>query len=264
VKVKTVTLLFAAVLFVFGYSHLCVGAEPVSSAKRLSPSVVQSRMLNNISLQKKINKIGNKWAVKRAVLLQHIQQMKEQDLWLEHQIKQYKAYIKEERQTIAELHRRQQILSHINMVLDPYLDSVTDRLSMFIKSDLPFLKEAREARVNFLRHSLDDYNTGLGERLRRVLHALEIESKYGMEITSYEQDIKINGRPTDVRILRLGRVAMFFVTLDGQEAGKFDKQSGKWVLLPSKYAQAIDTTIEISQRKMAAKLVDLPIGRLEK
>jgi len=256
ISILTIALSLMVILF---YSNRALSAN-----KTISPSDIKHEMLSNIELQQKVKKLGDKWAQKRAMLLQQIQQLKSQKIWLDYQIKLYKAYINEEHQTIAELKRRQKILEQINIKLEPYLGQVVTRLSNFIKHDMPFLQQERATRLDFLKQSLVNYKIGLGEKLRRVLQALEIEAKYGMQINTREDEITLNGQKLDGYILRLGRLDMFFVSLNRQIAAKYNKKLNRWVKISDEYIDDIEQTIQISQKKRAAQIVDLPIGRLTK
>ena len=258
-KKNIITALILSVIIITFYINKAFCIE-----KNISPSSIKHEILTNITLQQSVKKLGDKWAQKRAILLQQIQQLKDQDIWLKYQIKLYKAYINEENQTIAELKRRQKILEQINIKLEPYLDQVVNRLANFIKNDMPFLHQERITRLKFLKQSLVNYKIGLGEKLRRVLQALEVEAKYGMEIQTTEDEISLNGQKIDGYILRLGRLDMFFISLDRQIAAKYNKKLNKWVKISDQYIDDIEQTIEISQKKRAAQIVDLPIGRLTK
>lgn len=256
---KIIKIVILTLIITIIYTTMCF-----SSNEKVSPSTIKHEILSNIKLQQNVKELGDTWAQKRAKLLQQIQELKSQNLWLNYQIKLYKAYIEEEKQTIAELKRRQEILEQINIKLEPYLDKVVNNLSNFIDQDMPFLMQERKTRLSFLRQSLINYKIGLGEKLRRVLQALEIEAKYGMEIQTREDEINLNGQKLDGYILRLGRMDMFFISLDRQIAAKYNKYQKKWIKISNEYIDDIEQTIEISQKKRAAQIVDLPIGRLTK
>ncbi len=256
---KIIKIVILTLIITIIYTTMCF-----SSNEKVSPSTIKHEILSNIKLQQNVKELGDTWAQKRAKLLQQIQELKSQNLWLNYQIKLYKAYIEEEKQTIAELKRRQEILEQINIKLEPYLDKVVNNLSNFIDQDMPFLMQERKTRLSFLRQSLINYKIGLGEKLRRVLQALEIEAKYGMEIQTREDEINLNGQKLDGYILRLGRLDMFFISLDRQIAAKYNKYQKKWIKISNEYIDDIEQTIEISQKKRAAQIVDLPIGRLTK
>ncbi len=256
---KILKIVILTLIITIIYTTMCF-----SSNEKVSPSTIKHEILSNITLQQNVKELGDTWAQKRAKLLQQIQELKSQNLWLNYQIKLYKAYIEEEKQTIAELKRRQEILEQINIKLEPYLDKVVNNLSNFIDQDMPFLMQERKTRLSFLRQSLINYKIGLGEKLRRVLQALEIEAKYGMEIQTREDEINLNGQKLDGYILRLGRMDMFFISLDRQIAAKYNKYQKKWIKISNEYIDDIEQTIEISQKKRAAQIVDLPIGRLTK
>src|SRR5690606_27005908 len=55
---------------------------------------------------------------------------------------------------------------------------------------------------------LDDHELPAAERYRLILNAYEIEAAYGRGVASYVETVEVNGVPTRVNVLRIGRVAL--------------------------------------------------------
>ncbi len=66
-----------------------------------------------------------------------------------------------------------------------------------------------------------------------------------------------------MNIFRLGRVALFYQSLDKKQAGWFDREKRQWEPLPDKYAREISRALEIAEKKRTPELLDLPIGSPE-
>ncbi len=230
------------------------------TATAQSPRQIEDILQGAVELQQEVQKEGDEWAREREVLLQEIRDLKNQKRWLEFQINKHREYIRREKAVIKELGRRERELSRINIALEPYLEEVSQRLASFVNSDMPFLPEERKRRLSFLRDALNDYHISLGEKLRRVLEALLVEANYGKGMEKTEVTLDLNGVPTEVEMLRLGRLALFFQTPDQKTTGMFDRRTRKWEILPSKYTRDVGLAMEMADRKRATELLFLPVG----
>jgi hypothetical protein len=143
------------------------------------------------------------------------------------------------------------------------LDEWFARLEAFVRNDLPFLHQERQKRIRFLKDSLNNYHLGLDEKTRRLLESLQAEAGYGGTVEKSETEIHLETGPAQVNIFRLGRVAIFYQSLDGKSGGWFHPKTKKWEQLPDKYNRVISAALEIAEKKRTPELLELPIGKLE-
>ncbi len=119
-----------------------------------------------------------------------------------------------ERQIQNQLARVQQIEDSIDQVtviqrqMTPLVIRMIDGLEQFVELDVPFQKEERMQRVQFLRSSLDRADVSVAEKFRGVLEAYNIELQYGRGIDTYRGSIDLGGAERVVDFLRVGRVAL--------------------------------------------------------
>ncbi|GAA4876012.1 DUF3450 family protein [Ferrimonas pelagia] len=180
--------------------------------------------------------------------------------WLEFQIAQTERYINQQQVQIAQL---QQDLDNINAVrseLAPNLEIWYADLERWVLNDRPFERESRLRRLTLLRQAMDDVNIGTAERLRQLFEALliEVDMGYGNHIS--DSAITVEAQTLQVRILRLGRVAQFYQTYDGQHIGWFEPGSQQWQALPKPQHDAIRQAFAIASQRQNATLVPLPLG----
>ena len=199
------------------------------------------------------------WTDQRESMAAEIRDMKATDAWLEFQNRKYEKYISRQESVIAELERRKVEAERIRHELEPFLETVVDRLEEFVGRDLPFLAEERARRIAFLRDSLDDYHLALSEKLRRVFEALLVETEYGRSVSTTPEELVINGQPTLVSTFRLGRYALFYQTADGAEAGMWDRTTGQWKPLDDSLARDLKLAADMANRKRAVELLQLPV-----
>jgi hypothetical protein len=137
-------------------------------------------------------------------------------------------------------------------------------MEAFVAKDLPFLSEERQRRIAALKRSLNNYNLPLSEKLRRVFsEGLQIETEYGRMVETVEdQTLNIDGTETQVMIFRLGRVGMFYMSLDESQIGRYNTEKRQWEPLQTDLTRSIKRGIDIGQRKRTAEIIDLPLGAL--
>ena len=145
----------------------------------------------------------------------------------------------------------------------PHLLSMIDWLDAFIAQDLPFHTQERQQRINYLKSSIVDPNTNLPERYRRVLEAYQIESEYGYTVEAYPQTITLTNTALHVKLLRIGRIGLYFQSEDGQHSGYWDHKQSIWHNASAD--PAIDIADEIKQGLLIAQkqrphsLLSLPV-----
>lgn len=162
----------------------------------------------------------------------------------------------------AEINRIIQELSEIDEIrgeIDPLMDNMLQTLGQFIELDSPFLAEEREARYIALKQEFDKGSSTISERFRRLLEAYQIEADYGRNIEAYQGNLPLDGSPKMVDFLRLGRVALFYLTLDGEQAAIWDNRKRDWQHLDKGYLPDIAYALRIARKQLPPDLMTLPL-----
>lgn len=202
-----------------------------------------------------------KWDDIKRDLAAEITNMKMLDDWMNFQNQKYQRYVKRQQKTIAELKRRKAEAQKICMELEPFLETIVDKLEEQVNADLPFLNKERTQRITFLRDSLDDYHLELSEKLRRVFEALQVETEYGRNVETTSEQIELDGIPTTVSVFRLGRTALYYQTEDGNSSGYWDRHNKIWVPVNTEFSRDIQKAKDMASRKRAVELISLPIAQ---
>jgi len=145
----------------------------------------------------------------------------------------------------------------------PLMMRMIDGLDKFVQLDVPFLEEERHKRVNFLRTMIERADVGVSEKLRRVLEAYQIENDYGRTIEAYRGSLEVGGLNAEVDFLRIGRVALYYQTIDGVKSGVWDQKAREWAELPTTYRNQIKQGLRIAQKQVAPNLLLLPVSAPE-
>jgi septal ring factor EnvC (AmiA/AmiB activator) len=146
--------------------------------------------------------------------------------------------------------------------IDPFIVEQLGRLETLVAGGLPFLPAERQQRAKSLTALLTDPDTAMSEKLRKTMEALFVEAEYGDTIEVYQETIAIDGQPVLVDLFRLGRLALFYQTLDRKQCGHYDVAAEAWRPLPANHNRAIQAAIEIGARRKPVELLSLPLGRM--
>jgi len=143
--------------------------------------------------------------------------------------------------------------------LTPLMLRMVDSLDKFITLDLPFLKQERRERVDNLKRLMADPEATSAERYRRLLEAYQIEIDYGRSLGVERAQIGSDGSAREVDALRVGRAALFYLTLDGEEAGRWDTAKKGWEPLDREWRASIRKGLRIAREISAPDVLHLPM-----
>lgn len=172
---------------------------------------------------------------------------------------QMERLVRSQTEALKSLADQQRDLEVTQRELLPLLVRMVDTLGRFVDLDLPFHRPERRQRVAELRRILDRADTGLAHKLRQVLEAYQIESDYGRSVEAYRDTLSLTGAERTVEVLRLGRVALYYLTLDGAQAGYWDHAAGHWQPLSESYRDGIRKGIRVASKEVAPELLVLPV-----
>lgn len=139
----------------------------------------------------------------------------------------------------------------------PLMLRMLDGLERFVASDLPFLLDERQERIDNLRRLFADPSSTLADKFSRLIEAYRIEYDYGRSLGAERRTLGQDGAVVDV--LRVGRVALFYRRLDGDEVGSWDARQQRWQALPDRFEADIRQGLRIARETSAASLLVLPL-----
>ena len=190
----------------------------------------------------------------RATLKQH------EDL--EKYNNQLSAIIASQQQDMTSLKEQITRVGTLERDIVPLMSDMLDGLENFIALDLPFFIEERQQRITRLRTLLNSADQSNSEKYRRILEAYQIENDYGRSIETMEQTLEQAGNGAarqTVNILKVGRLALFYQTLDGGESYRWVQARKAWQRLDDGYNKAIRDGIKIAKEQITPNLLLLPV-----
>jgi hypothetical protein len=143
----------------------------------------------------------------------------------------------------------------------PLMTKMIQVLEQFVALDIPFLQEERHNRIVSLKTMMDRADVSLSEKYRRIMEAYQVETEYGRTIEAYQADLETEGDKRTVDFLRIGRVSLFYLTLDGMEAGVWDADKQAWVTLSDDYLQPIADGLKVARKQLPPDLLVLPVKK---
>jgi len=141
--------------------------------------------------------------------------------------------------------------------IPPLAEKMLDSLEDFILIDTPFRLEERRGRIDLVRSSLSKPKVTASEQVRQVLEAYNIESEYGRKIDTYEAELEDG---TQVNVLVIGRIGMFYQTKDEQQSGVWNNETNDWEEV-SGYRTAIRDGIRMAKKLAPTDMLLLPVSK---
>ena len=141
----------------------------------------------------------------------------------------------------------------------PLMLRMVSALEQFVALDIPFLPRERAERLQFVLEAIDRVDVTVAEKFRQVLEAYLIELEFGRTIEAYTGTVDVNGQKLEVDFLRVGRIGLYYQTLDGTQSARWDVQSKGWSDLPASDRNPIREAIRVARKLTAPNLLTLPL-----
>lgn len=170
-----------------------------------------------------------------------------------------KTLIASQRQEKREMAHQIQEIARAEREIVPLMIRMVETLERFVQLDTPFLPEERRQRIEQLKQLLSSAEATTAEKFRRILEAYQIENDYARTIEAYRAELKLEDGERPVDFLRLGRVALFYQTLDGEQSGFWNPHKKAWETLPDDFRRPIRQGLRVARKEAAPDLLTLPI-----
>ncbi len=141
----------------------------------------------------------------------------------------------------------------------PLLVRMADALEAFVEADQPFDLDARRARVAGLRNLLADPEAGLSEQYRGAYAAWQAEAAAGRTLAAERVNLPGSRSGQLVDLVRVGRLGLYALALDGSSAWVWRPQARDFVELPRGTVPALKQALRVAQEQAAPSLLTLPL-----
>lgn len=229
-------------------------------------AVAANPVASGIELQAETNNAGIRSQQEIDTLWEDTRLLREQYRQTERELEGLRSYdlhlermVGAQEEAIAGLESQLEEAQDIQRAVIPLLARMLDSLARFVELDRPFLLDERRQRVNTLKALLDSPSATVAEKYRRTMEAYQVEVEYGRTLETYRGTLSIGGNQRSVDFLRVGRVALFYRSLDQSESGVWDQVKRNWVRLPDNYLPSLKQAYRVASRQLAPELLTLPV-----
>ncbi|MFM7784284.1 MAG: DUF3450 domain-containing protein [Gammaproteobacteria bacterium] len=206
------------------------------------------------SSQKRINEIRDRLqdaASRYATAIADAESLEKYNSQLEKQVKA-------QRDEVASIESQLLEIETTSREVQPLMQRMVDTLERFVAVDVPFLLDERTKRVKTLQEIMPRADVTISEKYRRIIEAYQIELEYGRTLEAYDGLMGMGADARTVRFVRLGRIALLYQSLDGQETGYWDADQKKWVV-DNSYAAAVAEARRVARKDGPPDLLTVPV-----
>lgn len=238
----------------------CGSITTLSAAPDTFREELEKGVGETVAVEQQTAGLHRKWQLEERLLADETHALELEAKLLEARSRKLQGYGQQRHREISRLCQGLDDMAEIGIRLEPYLDELVGRIKKLQANDLPFSLIERERRLADLNETLNGYDVDLAEKLRRLMEVLKIEAGFGRGFEVSEENLTIGAGEATVRVLRLGRVGLYYLTLDGARAGWFNRDRKVWEELPGTYSEAVKEALRMALKQRAFDLVRLPVG----
>lgn len=168
--------------------------------------------------------------------------------------------VAQQEEQLASFDRQLAAIEETQRNIVPLMSRMLEVLDELIRADTPFLPSERQARLAALQEMMYRPDVTLPDKFRRIMEAYQIEMDYSRNIEAYEGPLpREDGENLTVEFLRVGRLGLYYRTLDGQETGYWSDIDNSWKKLPQEYNQTIAQGLKIARKEAPPDFFKVPV-----
>jgi hypothetical protein len=223
---------------------------------------IEQPVRESINTRQATQKAEEQWRLEREKMVARFEQLQKEQEQLQYQKTELYRQAELTRPRLVAKEKQLADIEQISSRIRPFLDELVNELKFRVAEGLPFLTSERQRRIHKLESIMADPEITLSEKYRKVMEALLVEAEYGFTIEVYQETITVEDQPMLVDIFRLGRLSLFYQSLDQKHCGFYNVAKGRWQSLHPSQNQEMRTAIEIGTKRRPVELLALPIGRM--
>jgi hypothetical protein len=202
------------------------------------------------------------WRQEKETLVSRLTTLENEAVRLKRERRERQAEIDAARTRLASKQKQLADIEEISSQIDPFVAQLAQTLSQRLAEDPPFLSGERRQRLADLNALLADPDAAVSEKYRKAMEALLIEAEYGFTTETYRETIMVDGQSLLVDIFRLGRLGLFYQSLDRSRSGFYNIANRSWQSLAGLHNPALTSAIEIAAKRRPVEMLHLPLGRM--
>ncbi|MFO7840287.1 MAG: DUF3450 domain-containing protein [Desulfosalsimonadaceae bacterium] len=224
---------------------------------------IEQPVKDAIDIRQKTQKRQEAWRQEKQRRLARLEALQKAQERLKSRKEKLKDAAQAAKERIADKKKQIADIDAISGEIQPFLEKLLKKLKTRIDADLAFLPEERIRRIEKLDRLIADPEAATSQKYRKMMEALLIEAEYGFTNEVYQQTISVEGQKRLVNIFRLGRLNLFYLTLDHAHCGFYNIAEKTWEPLSGFYLPQIQAAVDIAAKRRTAEMLTLPLGRIK-
>lgn len=176
-------------------------------------------------------------------------------------VRQQETVVEAQREELASLEDQLSRVDEITAQVTPMLIEMIADLRMFVEADMPFKMDERMDAIESLESAMERADVNTAERYRLIIEAYQREMEYGSTFDTWQEEVDIDGAPTNVNMMLFGRVAYVYMTPDRKVIRRWDRDAGAFVDVDSKFREDILKSIRITDGLAQQDVVFAPVSK---
>lgn len=173
-------------------------------------------------------------------------------------VDQQRIFLQSQQNEIESLQNQIARVGEVQDALLPMMLQMIGNLEKFVDQDIPFKMAARKERIDKLKDIMQDPDVSPSERYRQIINAYQIELAYGNQTESFEGNVMINGSPSKVEFLRIGRIVLVYRDSEGK-LHIWSQAKKDWEPLPKSYNLDYSTAVRIALEQKSPEVFSAPM-----
>ncbi|MGH1421762.1 MAG: DUF3450 domain-containing protein [Hyphomonas sp.] len=174
--------------------------------------------------------------------------------------KQQQLVVESQREEIASLESQLGSIDDITAQTVPMLLDMIKDLETFVAADLPFKMDVRQARLDGLNAAMTNASVTPAEQYRLIMDAYQAEMEYGRTISTWQEEITLDGQPTTVDMMLYGRVAYVYQAPNGK-VYRYNRDSGEFEQASGGLQADVTKAIKVADGKAQQDVLFAPVQR---
>jgi hypothetical protein len=221
-----------------------------ASIDEQSASQVQS-----VESQQRINQLSQK----TTDIVHEYQQVSEQLNTLQIYNQQLAKLVNSQNKLISTKIQQLDSIEQTEQSIVPLMLRMIATLEQFIQLDMPFLQEQRQQRVSALKKLMDQADISSAQKYHQILEVFLLEMDYGRTIETWQGKHPDNSAAM-VNFFRIGRIALVYQSLDGENAFYWSNKSAQYKTLSAEFHGALARGFRVARKQLAPEFITLPVS----
>ena len=223
---------------------------------------VERPVRQSIEVRQSAQQEVDQWRGDKERLTTRFEQLQQESESLTARSEELRQSVAAAEQRLAAKRRQLAEIERITSEIAPFLDELHGQLRAVSSQGPLFLREERQQRIEKLQGLMADPAVSVGEKYRRLMEGLLVEAEYGLSTEVYQEHISLNNTPTLVEVFRLGRLSLFYLTLDQKGCGFYNEATKAWGPLADSHLRPIKAAMAMAGKRQPVELLSLPLGRM--